>query len=161
MCKQKHFCCSSLSDKKAVLRTGTHKEQPETALIQQRPTETEREEKKKEKKTRDKQINTHIKTSKKKKPKITFGKMFLGLLKPIKIKYEREKKKKAISDRKKERVREALLSTVVTQFCRNNKRYLTIAFTVLEEIYFSLPATEKKRAHYTAVHAAETQTKRI
>lgn len=65
--------------------------------------------------------------------------MFLGLLKPIKIKYE-----KKISQMEKNNVKEALLSAVVTQFCRTTKRYLTIAFMVLEEVYFSLRGTEKE-----------------
>lgn len=95
----------------------THKEQPETALILERPAETER------KKKTDKQINTLKKASKissfkgeKKAPKITIGKMFLGLLKPIKIRYEKKSHIEKNNVSKK-----SLLSVLVTQFCRTTK----------------------------------------
>lgn len=41
----------------------------------------------------------------------------------------------------------------------NNKRNLTIAFTVLEEIYFSLQAQKRSTLH--SGEATETQTKGI
>lgn len=34
----------------------------------------------------------------------------------------------------------------------NNKSYVTIAFTVLEEIYFSLPAQKKSTLHSSGNH---------
>lgn len=62
---------------------------------------------------------------------------------------------------KKKRVKEALLSGGCdTVLSNKTKRYLTIAFTVLEEICFSLPTQEKKeRAQYPVVKTAETKTK--
>lgn len=80
--------------------------------------------------------------------------MFLGLLKPIKIKYGISHGKKKIMCQ-----RGAFICGCDTVLS-NNKRHLTIAFTVLEEIYFSLPAL-REGAHYTAVQSAETQTKGI
>lgn len=69
---------------------------------------------------------------------------------------------KKLTGRKKKDVKEALLSGGCdTVLSNKTKRYLTIAFTVLEEICFSLPTQEKKkeRAQYPVVKTAETITK--
>lgn len=80
--------------------------------------------------------------------------MFLGLLKPIKIKY-REKYLKW----KKNNVSKKLFICGCDTVLSNNKRNLTIAFTVLEEIYFSLQAQKRSTLH--SGEATETQTKGI
>lgn len=71
--------------------------------------------------------------------------------------------RKKTNRKKKKRVKEALLSGGCdTVLSNKTKRYLTIAFTVLEEICFSLPTQEKKkkeRAQYPVVKTAETETK--
>lgn len=72
--------------------------------------------------------------------------MFLGLLKPIKIKCE-----KNISNKKIMCQRSSFICGCDTVLL-NKTRYLTIAFTVLEEIYFSLPAQKKSTMHSGGNH---------
>lgn len=142
----------SVSDKKQF-STQTHKEQPETALILERPAETKREKRQRQtnKHTLKKKPLKHLTSKKKKAPKITIGKMFLGLRKPIKIKYKKKKQKKKPKQKKIMCQRSSFICGCDTVLS-NNKRYLTIAFTVLEEIYFSLPAQKKSTLHSGGNH---------
>lgn len=146
VCAAEALLLFSLSDKKRSSAQRHTKKPPETALILERRAETGRdggERKRQTNKDTQRSIQNIQLQRRRRSAQNNNWKMFLGLLKPIKIKCE----KISYTEKKKKMCQRSSFICSYDTVLSNNKSYVTIAFTVLEEIYFLLPAQKTSALH--------------